>query len=469
VSEACGAFDRLIAARGTGGLPAGDEVRLRDHLASCASCADVARLYASEGASDDDPAPAPAAAPPAYTAGALLAGRYRLEREVGRGGMGVVWEATQTTTGQRVALKLLFAAASPKARRRALREARAACAVRHPAVVRVFDVVEADDGAPALVMELLHGHSLQRRFDAGPVPCVELCGLLAPVAEALAAAHAVGVVHRDLKPDNVLLTDEPGGARGVRLLDFGVAKHQAGAPSATAGDLTRDGALVGTPYYMAPEQALGEDDIDARADVWALGLLLYQGLSGTLPTRGPNLGRVIRAIAIDPLPPLARMAPHAPTALLALVGRMLTRDREARPAEMGPIARELAALSRGAERPRRDGARRAAVAVAGLALVGGCAAAMLPSTRAPTGRSPALTATPEVVASAPSTTEPARADGGAPARAAATAAPLAPAPLGSPKGAPRARVAASTPALARPSEPTPPSASPAGLGVEREF
>jgi serine/threonine-protein kinase len=249
----CSRFDTSIARLGTAALDADDEARVRAHLATCERCAELARLFSGDPSGDDDDDAESAAelaneAAP-IVAGATIAGRYRLDRILGRGGMGVVWAATQSLTGQPVAIKLLDERrGDPRARRRFLREARSACAARHPNVVRVYDVVELPGGAPAIVMELLAGHSLQRRFDQGPMPVGDVCHVLGRVAAAAFAAHAVGIVHRDLKPENVFLARTASGGVEVKVLDFGVAKRTALAPEQTAGDLTRTGALVGTPF-----------------------------------------------------------------------------------------------------------------------------------------------------------------------------------------------------------------------------
>jgi serine/threonine-protein kinase len=162
-----------------------------------------------------------------FEAGAVVAGRYRLDRRIGEGGMGVVWAATHLRTQKTLALKLLRAAVAgdEDTRRRLVREARAACAVQHPNVVAIHDVVELDDGSPVLVMDLLEGESLRDRLTReGVLSLPTLAAILLPVVSAVGAAHALGIVHRDLKPENVFLAREPGGRRGVRVLDFGIAK-----------------------------------------------------------------------------------------------------------------------------------------------------------------------------------------------------------------------------------------------------
>jgi serine/threonine-protein kinase len=247
--------------------------------------------------------------------------------------MGTVWAATHTMTGKQVALKLLRPHGEDEtARRRVLREARAACAVQHASVVAVHDVVESDDGLPVLVMDLLRGEPLRARLDRErTLPVEEALRIAEVVLGVLEVAHAAGVVHRDLKPDNLFLLE--GGE--VKLLDFGVAKllsPDGGPPG--AGKLTSTGAMVGTPYYMAPEQAFG-DPIDGRVDLWAVGVVLFECLAGEPPTRADNLGQVLKLLSTGRIETLARRAPGVPPAVAAFVDGLLRVD----PAERPPTAR----------------------------------------------------------------------------------------------------------------------------------
>jgi serine/threonine-protein kinase len=249
--------------------------------------------------------------------------------------MGVVWAATDVGTCRVVALKLVKHATSEDQRIRLFREARASWAVRHPHVREVYDVLE-NDGAPVMVMEYLAGESLANRLDrAGKLALPEAAGLLLPVVSAVGAAHALGIVHRDLKPENIFV-EAPHGT--VKVLDFGIAKL---ASADMASTLTPSGALLGTPYYMSPEQAFGAKHVDHRTDVWALGLILYRCLSGVLPTRAPNIGDVFKNIVARPIPPLAHAAPHVPVELAVLVDRMLSRLRQQRPRDLHEVAEVL--------------------------------------------------------------------------------------------------------------------------------
>ena len=222
-----------------------------------------------------------------WVPGAVIAARYRLVRRVGEGGMGVIWAADDLIAGRRTALKRIKDTVDdPAARRRFLHEARAASVVRHPNVVEVLDVLELEDGPPAIAMELLDGESLRDvlvRDRTLSVPA--LADILVPVISAVGAAHALGVVHRDLKPENIFLARGAGGERVVKVLDFGIAKL-----TALDGDAMRSAgltmtAVLGTPAYMAPEQVFGERDIDHRADIWATTCL------STWPTFSPSVGR----------------------------------------------------------------------------------------------------------------------------------------------------------------------------------
>ncbi len=269
--------------------------------------------------------------------GDLVAGRYRLEHLLGKGGMGEVWAAVHTVTEQRRALKLVDED-DEGTRRRMLREARAACAVRHPNVVSVHDVVEGERGAPVLVMDLLEGETLADKLEReGALPVREVVAIAMGIASGLEAAHALGIVHRDLKPANVFLTPDP------KILDFGVAKLTAtSGPARATNLLTESGAMVGTPCYMAPEQAFGDGEVDARTDLWALGVVLYECLAGVRPADGATVGQVFKVLATSSIVPLAVRAPHVPGSLTAIVDALLTTDRDKRPASAREVREALA-------------------------------------------------------------------------------------------------------------------------------
>lgn len=261
-----------------------------------------------------------------------MAGRYRLDALLGEGGMGVVWSASHVVTKKRVALKILkLDGTSETQRRRFIREARASCAVRHPNVREVYDVLEAEAGSPALVMELLEGESLARLLAReGTLTLERASELLLPVVSAVGAAHTAGIVHRDIKPENVFLAE--GARAGPRVLDFGIAKVREPGADASASLSTETGTLMGTPAYMSPEQVFGERDVDHRADVWALGLVLYRCLSGVLPTHGENVGQIMKNIVARPIPPIETLAPELPDDVRRVVRKMLSRERDRRPA-----------------------------------------------------------------------------------------------------------------------------------------
>src|SRR5690349_21225059 len=250
------------------------------------------------------------------TVGAVIAGRYRLERLLAEGGMGVVWAAKHLVTRKPVALKFVKgeAADDERTRQRLLREARAACAVQHPNVVAVHDVMELESGSPVLVMDLLKGESLRAKLDReGKIPLHDLANIMIPVVSAVGTAHSSGVVHRDLKPENIFLAQMPGGVVQVKVLDFGIAKlTSAEGLMAHSGALTGTGLLLGTPDYMSVEQILGEEDVDHRADIWALGIVLYECLRGHRPTAAENVGKVLKIILTNAIPPIQVMMPGLP-------------------------------------------------------------------------------------------------------------------------------------------------------------
>lgn len=280
----------------------------------------------------------PPAAPPAATelAPGDVLGCYRIERVLGTGGMGAVYLATDTQLGRQVAVKTMRpdVAAEPHTRERFLREARAAAAIEHENVVPVYAVGEVA-GSPYLVMPLLRGEALDTRLQSGTWPSLtEACRLTREVAAGLAAAHATGVVHRDVKPSNVWL-DETGRAR---LIDFGLARQARG------GDvLTRAGVVLGTPAYMAPEQAAG-GPVDHRADLFSLGVLLYELTTRRRPFVGDSVLAVLTALAVHDPPPAHETNPEIPAALSRLIERLLAKAPDDRPANVAEVVAALVAI-----------------------------------------------------------------------------------------------------------------------------
>jgi len=272
-----------------------------------------------------------------------IAGRYRLTRLLAEGGMGSVWAAHDLALGRRVALKLLKDDGTPECQLQMLRrELRAACAVVHPNVVQMYQIIEPLHNAPAMVMEYLEGESLGDRLDRlGSMSLTDLAPIMQQVVSAVGAAHARGVVHRDLKPDNIFLTEGRRGVPEVKILDFGIAKLTL-RESASARSQPQSDPLSGTPCYMAPEQLFGEAGVDHGVDVWSLGLVCYEALSGILPTEADNVLRVIQRIATAPIPSLRRVASELPDEVVELVDRMVCRDRARRPQDLREVRRLLA-------------------------------------------------------------------------------------------------------------------------------
>jgi eukaryotic-like serine/threonine-protein kinase len=251
----------------------------------------------------------------------VLSGRYELGEEIGAGGMGRVVEAHDQVLGRDVAIKLLNPAAEQIARERFIREARSAARLHHPNVVTVFDTGE-EDGQPYLVMELVRGHSLQDLLDdRGQLEVDEAVGITIGVLEGLAAAHRSGMVHRDVKPANVLLPDEG----GVKLSDFGIAKalDEAGA------ELTAAGSLMGTPTYLAPELVGGQPP-SPSSDVYSVGCLLYAQLTGRPPFHEGEPIAVAYAHRNESVPPIEDARPDLPPELVTVVARALEKDPEQR-------------------------------------------------------------------------------------------------------------------------------------------
>jgi serine/threonine-protein kinase len=260
--------------------------------------------------------------------GTVLSGKIRIERVVGQGSMGVVLEATDLPLQRRVAVKILAPARAhdEEARKRFLREARAAVRLSSQHVTRVIDVGELDDGTPYLVMEYLVGSTLEQVLQRdGPPPIDVAVDWVLQALDGVAEAHRAGFVHRDLKPENLFLAERPGAPPIVKVLDFGTVKDLV----TKATKLTRTGSTMGSPAYMAPEQVRAEE-IDQRVDVWAMGVTLYELVTGKLPFIGESVPQTLAAILRDPPVPLRLHRPDAPPELQAVIERTLCKDREGR-------------------------------------------------------------------------------------------------------------------------------------------
>ena len=273
--------------------------------------------------------------------GALVGGRFRVERLIGRGGMGEVYAARHVTTGKEVALKLIHAVSGSGGDevRRFMREARAATAIEHPNVIEVFDVFEDTDGTPVMVMELLKGEPFSACLErAGALKLYEVAAIFLPAIHALKAAHEKGIVHRDLKPDNVFLAPSAAG-RTTKLLDFGIAKvlDPMKLGSDTRGQETSTGSILGTPHYMSYEQAMSDKHIDQRADIWARGVILFEALTGRRPVMFDSLGQMYASFLQGTVPSIREFLPDLPDDVAKVLDHCLVKTQEHRLDELGPL------------------------------------------------------------------------------------------------------------------------------------
>jgi eukaryotic-like serine/threonine-protein kinase len=272
--------------------------------------------------------------------GEVVADKYRVDRVLGEGGMGVVVAATHLHLEQRVALKFLLPrmATSPELVQRFLREARAAVKIQSEHVAKVLDV-GTHRGSPYMVMEYLEGGDLARVLaERGPLPVAEAVGYLLEACEAVAEAHSLGIVHRDLKPSNLFLAQGPAGRPLVKVLDFGISK----VPSTTNdAHLTKTSALMGSPSYMSPEQLVSSASVDMRSDVWALGVVLYEMLTRAVPFNAQTMPELVGAILQAVPAPIAAARQGVPPGVQAIVDRCLQKNPDARFANVGELARAL--------------------------------------------------------------------------------------------------------------------------------
>jgi serine/threonine protein kinase len=266
--------------------------------------------------------------------GTIAAGKYKVLRLLGRGGMGAVYEAQNVSIGKRVALKFVVVdrSAEPSALLRFHREARAVSAVESAHIVQVFDTGETEGGEPFLVMELLHGEDLGTRLTRGRLAVLDALDLAVQALRGLRRAHAAGIVHRDLKPQNVFLARGDDDRTHVKIVDFGLSKILGdGAPGQLGNSsITQAGTLLGTPLYMSPEQIEAAPDVDHRTDLWSMGAILYEAIAGAPPFVESSYARLVMSICQRDPRPVDELAPGVPPALTRTIARALTRDRAQR-------------------------------------------------------------------------------------------------------------------------------------------
>jgi serine/threonine-protein kinase len=281
--------------------------------------------------------------------GQVIGGRYRLGERLGQGGMGVVYAATQESLARQVAVKLLqpMLAQSGESMLRFKAEAERAGRLAHPHIVQILDFGHEPNASAWIAMELLRGESLAARIARGRLSEAEVVRIAKETLSALEAAHGAHLVHRDLKPDNIFLADVPGIGTTVKVLDFGIAKL---LDDESAGKLTATGMLLGTPLYMAPEQARG-GEVDPRADLYALGAVLYEALTGRPPLQGKNYNALLFAILSETPAPLASSRPDVSPDLAYVITRALEKEPAARWQSATEMAQALRGLSPSAELP----------------------------------------------------------------------------------------------------------------------
>jgi serine/threonine protein kinase len=279
--------------------------------------------------------------------GEILAGKYRVERVLGIGGMGVVVAAQHVQLDEKVAIKFLLPTMlrNQEVVGRFAREARAAVKIKSEHVARVFDVGTLEDGAPYMVMEFLEGVDLAAWLQRqGPLPIEQAVDFVLQACVAVANAHGLGVVHRDLKPANLFCTRGSDGQFVVKVLDFGISKVTSLSGAGTGGSMTQTSAVMGSPYYMSPEQMQSAKDVDARTDIWALGVVLYELLTGGTPFAGESFAEIAIKVATAGFPSVRVFRPETPARLEAVLLKCLEKNKELRYANVAELALALGDL-----------------------------------------------------------------------------------------------------------------------------
>jgi eukaryotic-like serine/threonine-protein kinase len=308
--------------------------------------------------------------------GAILDGKYRIDRVLGRGGMGMVLQATHLQLRLPVAIKMLLPEMvnDELVVQRFVREARAAVRLKNEHVARVLDVGVFDDGAPYIVLEYLEGKDLST-FSSEHLPPGALIDLVLQACEALAEAHALGIVHRDIKPANFFIAQRPDGGHLLKLLDFGISKVRQTSPE---HHLTGSAVVMGTPAYMSPEQMKSTRDVDGRSDIWAIGVVLYELTQGSSPFVAENLGAMAIKVATEPPPPMATMLPSG---LAEIILRCLAKTPSQRFQNVAELAQALAPYAQSAMQAQVSVER--ACGVLGLSPIASAAATTLQRSSTP--------------------------------------------------------------------------------------
>jgi serine/threonine protein kinase len=285
-------------------------------------------------------------------AGDWIADRYRVLRKIGEGGMGVLYACLDTVLSREVAVKLMqrSLAVEPLLAERLMREARLAAQLRRH-VAQVFDCGMLDTGEPYIVMELLTGRDMYAILrDSGPLSPDELATAMLQVCEGLAEAHDKGIIHRDLKPENLFCASEPDGSTVFKIVDFGVSKQLSGRRMRAQTNPTES---VGSPQYMSPEQISTPSEVDVRTDVWSLGVVMFELLTGHLPFSGPGPAQVCASVLTDPVPPLSDYRADVPPTFEFIVRRCLEKNRERRFQSIVDVSAALRAFELSGPGPSR--------------------------------------------------------------------------------------------------------------------